>query len=311
MNSVNYVKDLVTYPYYDFTIDSTSYRSYGLEVANIIVDVNGCVFEMQPILIGDTNAIEALSSDLWLEQSKVWDNETKTDAFGESFTLKRNILIPELTKICDRYLGDILDIGSYDGSITFAAVAKSNIASYIGVDIIPVSNSLNIDNIRFITSSATDIPLSSSSCDTIISSMTLLNIVSVNKVFEEIDRIARKNSRVIIVDIDSRFYEALGVYYIDRDDVYFKPVFRSDRSFFSLKKISGHVPAVHCFHPYSLYPTSLEKYGFIIEQNYSVGPSAEQLMAASRSNTEYIQLLQDFMNVIKYPCFHFIVAARS
>lgn len=310
MNSINYIKKLVAYPHYDVTIDSTSFRSHEIEVAYVTVDINGSVCETQPILIGEIDAIESLSRDLWLEQSKIWDNETKTDTSGESFTLKRNVLIPELARLCNKYLGDILDIGSYDGSITFTAIDEGNIGSYTGVDIIPVDNTFLKENIRFVTASVIDIPVCDNSFDTIISSMTLLNIVKISRSFDEINRIARESSTIIIVDTDSRFYEALGIYYVERENLCFQPVFHPDEPFFSLKKISGHVPAVHCYHPHPLYPSLLKQHGFSIEQDYSVGVSTDQLREASINDMEYSQLLQTFSKDSKYPCFRFIVAKR-
>lgn len=299
---------------YSINIDIDTFKDYEIFIVNIDIFFKDKIFKTQPILYGHKKKLQLLSIYLWNQLSTDWIDKPIEN--NSCYSLKNDILIPELANKFETELGNVLDIGSYNGEILYLAqnIKNMNINKYIGVDII---DSKNIklypitENRRYIQQDIHDfLEINKHSFKTIVISMTLLNIIDINYFFKQISIISNIDTKIHIVDINSDSYQAKGFYYKENDEWFLKKIFNSNKIFFTLKKLSKHHHTIHCHHPKNLYNDLLKKYNFIIEYDYVKGVNKKELISQCLDEKYQKRMIKKMSKYTKYPCFHFIGVKR-
>ena len=309
------VKDLVIHPDYEYSIDDETFATHSISLAHIKAHFLGRRYELQPVILGAEQNIERFSYFLWKKVAKSWSKETTDELESDRFTLKKDVLIPTLASLFDASNGRIIDLGCFDGSVTLAATDSCHFDSYTGIDLVPMPMQTGRwsrgRKLQFVAGQVDQMPFSDRSFDTAISSMTLLNCVKVEAVFKELDRILERKATILIADINSNNYRASGFYHHDEGGLRFIRVLDAEKKFFTLKKISEIVPAVHCHHPHKLYSNLLQEIGFMIDRDFVKGPTVTDILELSLTTDDAEKSIERYQKEIEYPCFRLVKACRG
>lgn len=298
---------------YKSYIDSETFKNYNISLINLDITFNETIYKTQPIVYGDINNLKKLSAYLWNQLAQDW--LTKPIENSTCYSLKNDILIPELSNMINGSLGKVLDIGSYDGEILYLIQKYKdlNIYEYIGVDIIN-KDSIELkeltQNQEYVQEDIDTYLDSGEIFDTVFLSMTLLNIFDIEKLFYKISKILTKNGRIYIADINSDSYQARGFFYKKNNEWFLKEIFQENKVFYSLKKLSKKFHTIHAHHPKKLYRTILEQNNMTIQHDYVKGPSKNDILKKCENIKYQKKILNKMSKYIKYPCFHFITAKK-
>ena len=298
---------------YKHTIDDTTFKEYNISLINIDVYFKESTYKTQPLLIGNHEDLKKLSIDLWNQCTKDWINNSIEN--NSCYSLKNNLLVPEMTKLVTKNLGKVLDVGSYNGEILYLInkTKDINIKEYIGVDLInqesitlyPLAN-----NQKYIQQDIFKYAETKEKFDTIFLSMTLLNIIDIDKVLIKLLNLINVNGSLYIADINSEAYQAKGFYYKDNNEWYLKQIFKEDQVFFTLKKLSKNFHTIHCHHPINLYRNILEQNNMHIIDDIVIGPQKNEIIQYCKNSEYRNKVIKKMAKYMKYPCFHLIKAKK-
>jgi len=296
---------------YDYKIDDRIFKKYNVLLVDINIHFKKSIYKTQPILIGSYQDLKKLSIHLWNQCANEWN--IKSIENNSCYSLKNNVLIPALSNIIESDLGKVLDIGSYNGELLYLIkkTKKLNIEEYIGIDLIE-QDLINLYPIskkqKYIQQDISEYTKQEEKFDTILLSMTLLNIIKIDKTLPTILKLLKKNGKIYIADINSKAYQAIGFYYKKNNEWHLKQIFKNNQIFYTLKKLSKNCYSIHCFHHTNLYRNILEQYNMNVIDDFFVGPNKNEIIKHCININYQNKIIKKMAKYIKYPCFHIIKA---
>jgi len=293
------------FPSSKFSLDEKIYSKFNILKLNININNR----DIQPMLFGDLNDLARLNKHFWELGSEEWSN--KMESFSNRGTfLKRGILIPKLIEECRKYVkkdSNVIELGIGEGVI-FRELKKLT-SDVSGLDL----SSKFIDKLKkefplnnFYAEDVVEMDFSKR-FSMVICSMLLLDIPQIDLALSKIFSILEPQGILIIVDINSNVYKALG-YYEGNNLV---KVHNSEIIFHTEKIISGHTKAVHNYHPFNYYRDSLTLKGFYVLEDYVFGPTKKLVFENKNLNeSEKENLTRELVKDINNPPFHMIVMRK-
>ena len=230
-----------------FEIDKETYAEF--KIIKLIIRFKDKV--IQPMLFGDLQELANLNAYFWGKGSDQWEEKMK-DISNRGTFLKRRVLIPKLVEELKKYfqIGDnVLELGCGEGSLL--GKISSLTRSFSGLDIsqsfiellkkkFPLNRFYHQDIVKMRLKEKFNL---------VICSMVLLDIPQIDVALANIISILEEKGILIIVDINSRVYKALGYYEKNK----LVEVHDKDKKFHTEKLISGHTKVVHNYHPFNYY----------------------------------------------------------
>ena len=284
--------------------DINSYASFG--VLRLVINHP---FPLQPVLFGAVENLTKLNKYLWNDSADKWERKM-LDLSDRGTFLKRKVLLSKLLNLIDKYSDEsskIIDVGFGEGVLIRELIDKGK--NVFGIDMTKkfVEKQKNDfselkDHFRLL-----DVIDLKDKYDLVVCSMLLLDNPGVDLVLKTLPNSLLDKGKIIIVDINSKVYKAIGYY----EGTKLVEVHPTDTVFYTEKEISGHTKAVHTFHPFNYYKNTLEELGLKCHEDFVFGPT-EELINSSKELTDKQKqrLLIELKKDINNPPFHCLVFGK-
>jgi SAM-dependent methyltransferase len=254
---------------------------------------------MQPIILEPLDYISAIMKDLWIKQSEKDFSPVRGD-----ISLKNDVIFSHIADNInlDRRV-TLLDIGYSNRSLhDYLMKSKKNV-NYMGADLIYHEN----NEFSTVAAEVDYLPFKNKSFDIVNLSMLLLNTIDPSNALIESSRVLKENGKLLITDINSKYYKACGVYLKTQDWEFIK-IIDTNNIFFTMKLLGRQRKFLHAHHHFNLYSNFLIENGFVISQDIELGITKE-LISSHAINQE--RAIKAFSKDLKYPSFHCITGIKT
>lgn len=287
--------------WHDFSYKMCEIDLLGNKVNTIIIKpkIQGIEIEMQPIILEPLDYISVIMKDLWIRQS-----EKDFIPIRGDISLKNDVIFSHISNnISQDNEISLLDVGYSNNSLYYYLTENKRNINYIGTDLTYHEN----NEFATVAAEVNYLPFKSESFDVVNLSMLLLNTVHPSNALIESSRVLKKNGKLLITDINSKYYKACGVYLKSKEWEFIK-IIDTHNIFFTIKLLGRQRKFLHAHHHFNLYSDLLIRNKFFILQDIELGIT-EKIISLRALNKEKAK--KAFSKDLKYPSFHCITGIKT
>jgi 2-polyprenyl-3-methyl-5-hydroxy-6-metoxy-1,4-benzoquinol methylase len=291
-------------PEVEFEEDKKTYSDFDI----LRMKINYKDKTIQPMLFGNEENLSKLNSFLWEQSTEEWEDKMKDISHRGTF-LKRVVLIPRVMEEVKKFLQEnsqIIELGCGEG-IMFKELNKisKNVSALDMSEGFIRRLKKEFPKKNFYHKNVVKMDLDKK-FDLVLCSMLLLDIPEIGKALSRIFSMLNKEGILIIVDINSNVYKALGYY----DGTKLIVIHDKGKIFHTEKFISGHTRAVHNYHPFDYYKEEFENRGLTVLSDEVFGPTEDLINHSNLNGEDKMRLLKELNKDVINPPFHILVLKK-